>query len=548
MSKIDINTRVRRLFNYINDFERGAIQIPPFQRAYVWNKEQKIQLLDSLKNGYPIGTILFWKPTKEIKEDLIDEEIQMIGSYLLEEKDSEFVYILDGYQRLSTLFGCFVDVTQTHLKRNENIWKKEFDIYYDLKVDKFELNRKTKTELSVYQVPLYQFVLPDNFYDFQTQLLSADLKEDEKKLYMQRYRDFGSKISTCDVASVDLAGGDVEQAVEIFSRLNSRGELISEDWKVSALTFNKKRNFRFGSEIDKVYQRVEKYRFFISGEERKKKRELILNCIINAFGVYFDQFSKGDYKKLEELCKKPEFIDITLKTTTAIVEAIKYFSEYLWVLDSKFLPYNNQLIFLTDFFNKVENPTSKQLETLKNWFWITTYANYFTRYNLSEQRYAYNKFQDFISNDNIFPIHYDKSNRKFETAKFPAKIDMGSVRAKALGLFMLHYQVKDEKLNIIEVNGYKTYRLFYECKNPNASENTILIIDREMDFADKRQKDLSDWLDSDNDYSKFFISKEMRTAYKDGKTKEEILAMRKRIIINAEKEFVESFNLIYIEE
>lgn len=548
MSKIEINTRVRRLLNYINDFERGIIQIPPFQRAYVWNKEQKIQLLDSLKNGYPIGTILFWKPTKEIKEDLIDEEIQIVGSYLLEEKDADFMYILDGYQRLSTLFGCFVDVTQTKLKRNETIWKKEFDIYYDLKEDKFELNRKTKTELSVYQVPLYQFILPDNFYDFQTRLLSANLVEDERKLYMKRYRDFGLKISTCDVASVDLAGGDMNQAVEIFSRLNSRGEVISEDWKVSALTFNKKRNFRFGSEIDKVYQKVEKYRFFITEEERKKKRELMLNCIINAFGVYFDQFSKGDYKKLEELCKKPTFIDITLKTTTAIVEAIAFLYNYLWVLDSRLLPYNNQIIFLTDFFNKVENPTPTQLETLKRWFWITTYANYFTKYNLSEQRFAYNKFQGFIHDENVFPIYYDKADRRFETAKFPKKIEMGSVRAKALGLFMLYHQAEGKQLDVHLVDGYKEYRLFLECKNPKASENTVLVIDDGKYPIDKFQKDLSHWLEEKENYEPFFITSAMQNAYKNGENKEYILAMRKELMIAAEKAFVESFKLIYIEE
>ena len=63
MSNLQINTRVRRLFNYLNDFEDGKIQIPPFQRDFVWTNDKKLELLDSLKNGYPIGSVLFWQPT-----------------------------------------------------------------------------------------------------------------------------------------------------------------------------------------------------------------------------------------------------------------------------------------------------------------------------------------------------------------------------------------------------------------------------------------------------------------------------------------------------
>jgi len=75
--------------------------------------------LDSLKNGYTIGSVLFWKPDTNIKKDLIVEEIQLIGGYSLEISESQdYQFILDGYQRLSTLFGCFIDSNSTKLKQN----------------------------------------------------------------------------------------------------------------------------------------------------------------------------------------------------------------------------------------------------------------------------------------------------------------------------------------------------------------------------------------------------------------------------------------------
>lgn len=546
MSDLQINTRVRRLFNYLDDFEKGIIQIPPFQRDFVWSNDKKIELLDSLKNGYPIGTALFWQPNDAVKEDLIDEEIQTVGSYYLNNKNSNYYYILDGYQRLSTLFGCFIDINQTKLKRNEEEWKKKFDILYNLKEDKFESNRKTKTQTEIFQIPLHNFIDGEKFYDFQTQLLSAAINEEDKRIYIKRYKAFSSKISSYDLPSVDLIGGTIEEAVEIFSRLNSRGESISNDWKVSALSFDKERGFRFGSEIDKLFKNVAKYNFFTHDEDRKTKRELILQCVANSFGeVYFDQFSKSEYKKLEEFCKRKDFIDTTRKTITSIEKAIQFLFENILITDSRLMPYNNHLIFITDFFNNVEQPTQKQLDALKKWFWVTTYSNYFTT-NLSKQRLAYKAFQKFIENENNSPIFYDYKEKMFLTLKIPNRIGMGSVRAKALALFMLQYQVRTEKLNNNFVKGYKTYKLFSNLKGDiYTTENTILVINDGTYPHLKSPKDLSDWLIADEDYNQFFITIDMKNAFKNGASKETVLNMRKKLIIAAEKTFVRNLGIEY---
>ncbi len=41
MSKLEISTKVRRLSNYLSEFEAGLIQIPPFQRDFVWEIKKK---------------------------------------------------------------------------------------------------------------------------------------------------------------------------------------------------------------------------------------------------------------------------------------------------------------------------------------------------------------------------------------------------------------------------------------------------------------------------------------------------------------------------
>ena len=44
----------------VRDIADNKIGIPAFQRSFVWNREQVKELFDSIKKGYPIGSILLW--------------------------------------------------------------------------------------------------------------------------------------------------------------------------------------------------------------------------------------------------------------------------------------------------------------------------------------------------------------------------------------------------------------------------------------------------------------------------------------------------------
>ena len=48
-TKLQINTRVRRLIHYIGDLESGLLQIPVFQRDFIWTNKSKLDLFDSLR-------------------------------------------------------------------------------------------------------------------------------------------------------------------------------------------------------------------------------------------------------------------------------------------------------------------------------------------------------------------------------------------------------------------------------------------------------------------------------------------------------------------
>jgi len=546
-NQIEIKTDKDRVSGYISRFEKGLLQVPAFQRDFVWENEDKINLFDSIKKNYPIGSLLLWQPEFETENEYDNFSGGLIGGYNIPTRKSNSQFILDGFQRLSTLIGCLLHpekARERNIIRDDSEWFDKFNIVYNLRDQLFEINRqKHFRDLKLYQVPIYKLVDAKEFFQFQKKLYEENNSDIE--VYLSRYEEISLIFQNYEIPSINLYGGSISEAIEIFQRLNSKGAPITTDWVISASLFKQNSSFRLGSEINGLIDDLGFYNF------QNIKREVVLNCITNSFGgVYFDQISKNNNKRLEILVSNPNFIPVTLKTFEAIKKAVKFLYEELFVLDVKLLPYNNQLIFLTDFFNQIEIPTSKQLKKLKKWFWITTYSNYFTIYNLSKQRLAYYKFQEFIDDENVNPIYYDNDN-SFESQKFPDKISMGSVRSKALSLFMLNYSINNTNilgdLNFTAdsnlYSGYRSYKLFKERENMIPANTVFVPIPSSGKIFDQsvRQSDLRFLLDEPPFIAEenYFILKEMKNLYW-REDIEQILEERERLIQIKELEFVEN--------
>lgn len=525
---LHIETRGRRLIFYLEDIEKGLLLIPSFQRDDVWDNNARIDLLDSLKKGYPIGSILLWRP----EDNFFKGSLNKIGSYTIDRKDeNNALFILDGFQRLSTLFGCLTNPDKTKLSVDKEEWRKKFFICYDLEREEFFMPRTGKLEF--FQIPVYNLIDTRAAYALERELQKI-YPEDKIDKYLDSYKKLGTTLLDYTLSSIEITGGGIEDAVEIYSRLNSKGSIISPDWMVSILTYNE--GFRLGSVIDNLIEELKEYNF------DKIRRDILFKCIINSFGTtFFDQSSKT----IEKLATRSDFIPTTKKTIENIKKAVQFLFEELLVVDSKLLPYGNQLIFITDFFNQIEAPTLEQKNKLKQWFWVTTYASYFTIYSLSKQREAYKQFQKFLKNEIEDSIYNDKPDLMFDVTDFPNKIHFGSVRAKAFVLFMLNYSNDFKIVDAKEVEGLDLNYLFYDIKDDKGNfypESVIAVIDtlqakfpksRDMSFMLKKYKE---------EYKMYFLTKEM-TEIKD---KLDVLAKRKELITNEEKAFVEKLGLNYV--
>ncbi len=102
----------RTLFRLIEDINT-AVFLPHIQRPFVWEEEQMLRLFDSLMRNYPIQTILFWRTKDEIKARKFLEQVEWdpdLSDFYepnMSKAGVEKVFVLDGQQRLQTLYAIF---------------------------------------------------------------------------------------------------------------------------------------------------------------------------------------------------------------------------------------------------------------------------------------------------------------------------------------------------------------------------------------------------------------------------------------------------------
>jgi len=538
MSKLQINTRVRRLAYYLDDFEKGNFRIPFFQRRYKWEPKKRRDLFDSIIKGYPIGTILLWKPNDDIKYNP-EYEDRGIGSYTLEAPNDYASYILDGFQRLSTIVGCLLNPNKTDLLRDEEEWLNNFNLIYNFKKNEVEIGPKNLKYLDFYKVPLYQLADTKEFYNIQTKFAQNTnlMNEEEIQDYITKFQEIAYQIQDYVLPSVDIMGGDFETANQMFVRVNTQGEKVNEEEQLSAITSTE--SFRLGSQISDILDDLEKTNF-LNKKKKESFRENIFRTIQSSFGPLYLDSKATDVKTLSE---KSNFSEVVNQTLENCIKTIDFFKTYLAVLDLKFIPANLHFIFLVQYFNikgelKVDNVIKLQL-----WFWQSTYTNCFTKYNPAKRKKAFEHFLDFCKGNNNNPFYWDEEvNLKVD--KFPDKIDFGGVRKQALALYLVNYAVnkenilKNELINTNKISGVNEYKIF---RNENSIGNTIFLPTQKNELTDRINKQTSLQFILSYEYkgqfSELFITDEMRDLYAQKRNKE-LLKLREKLIEEKENEFV----------
>ncbi len=189
--------------------QTGEIRIPAFQREFVGNEQQVLQLLESVYRGFPIGSILFWRVDQPILKVASTEGTvfpNVPEAYPLN-------YVLDGVQRLTTLYGCF------HFKPINQ--EDTFNVIFNLDDEQFYHYKESS--LPPHSIHLSKIFNPKEFLEAQRSLSTDPNADKLLDIAVKLHSTFQEYM----VPTVTITDRPVDEVVDIIpSRINSTGTTL----------------------------------------------------------------------------------------------------------------------------------------------------------------------------------------------------------------------------------------------------------------------------------------------------------------------------------
>ncbi|WP_291562338.1 DUF262 domain-containing protein [Bacteroides sp.] len=429
MAEISIKPEREYLHEIVTKIKKGIYGVPSFQRSFVWRKEQVLDLFDSIQHGYPIGSILLWKPEPKQfplkSRDIITDEID-------EESKPEY-YILDGRQRL-TSFYCSV----LHYDDKKDI----FNICYNLEKECFEYVKKPQLHILKVSDLYDTFLMLEKLQQIMDYYKND---QDKAQTYVDRARKINSVLQSYQIGEMLLENCDINEASTVFSRLNSKGTDISKVSMLQAVFYKSKEDVLISDSINEFINSLAVYGF------ETLKSDDILNCCYRYVGKNF--YDTQLLKDLDKLDFTPHWNEIK----EDISNTVKFLHDECYVISGKLLPYVKQLIALAGFFKEHKNPTYEQRQELKKWFFYTTYNQSFLNGSLTIVRTLLRRFERFIVGDEKTAIEYESIEIGSDSLNF--RYATGSALSNFMVLSLVYKYISlNQNADIVFCDPIKMYR------------------------------------------------------------------------------------------
>lgn len=336
----------------ITKISSGEIRIPSFQRDFVWTSEQVAFLLDSLYKNIPIGNLFFWKTNEKLKTE------KDFGNFSLPEpeKDYPVKYVLDGQQRITSLFTVFQDILPSN--KNNHEW---IDIYFDYTVSKdsadslFVALKDEEVDKSKH------FPIKVLFTTVQYREATQNLSDDNIKIIDKLQENFKEVM----IPVQEIETEDKGKIAIVFERINRAGTRLDTFQLITAWSWGS--DFDLKDEIEKLAEELEEYGFGGLAEDK----DLLLKC---CSGVINGQASPQSITSITGEEIRNRFNEIS----NGIKGSIDFLRKELNIESYEIIPYSSMLVSLTKFFasskKNGELYSDKQRKQLIKWFWKSCYS------------------------------------------------------------------------------------------------------------------------------------------------------------------------------
>ncbi|MBK4995834.1 DUF262 domain-containing protein [Pseudomonas sp. S37] len=361
----NLNPSLRSL---LEDVQRGHIRVPRFQRPFVWTDNQRLDLLRSVRDNMPIGSLLVWRTVKFKLASFPAVGPHDIPQIVEVAPATGWQYLLDGHQRVSTLLGLLLQsqglADNCRANDSDSI---DWNIQYDLLEQDFVFGRKadrakTKRPLLPLWTLLDGRLVNKHMREIRRRADSEGWTDVELEVWEERADQLSYRFQQCRVPIVVMVSDDLELAAKTFQRINSLGTPMGEAHLVAALTWRDDFDLR---------EQIEYRKRDLPAGWQNIDESLYLQVCKGLAGL--DVTKAGQTELVKRLGDDTTLLE---RASEALRSVIIWLDSYIGVSHEELQPYALQVVILATVLDKLGKPTIPT-EAFSSWFWRTSWSEVF---------------------------------------------------------------------------------------------------------------------------------------------------------------------------
>lgn len=351
---------------------QGELLIPDFQRPFVWKESQRLQLLDSIAQGLPIGAILVWRSRGRRLRTY-----KRLGPFCLRSpsEGGPWTYVIDGHQRLTTLFAALTPHEGDGFDNNvDGRWP----VFVDLRDPSPTFTLQARGQRPTL-VPSHVLTNNKLVYERQRALWAHGFDAEATRL-----EDLANQFKDYPIPVIPMVTEDISVVTRAFARINTGGTKMSEAHLAAALAYAQDHG-HLRAEFERLEALAAAAGFPTIDQ----------GALLNALKLRFDlDVYRTD---IDELLEKIGAVQagsararsILQDLETSLLQAFDVLRS-IKVCGSGSLPYRYQALLLTEALRRTLPIDCRLalLEKVQTWFWQTTFTEAFTGATGSQLRNA----------------------------------------------------------------------------------------------------------------------------------------------------------------
>lgn len=457
----------RNLYEILKDVNSGKIQLPDFQRGWVWDDDRIKGVIASVAKSFPIGAVMLLETGNEnirFKTKPVEGVLGLNGT-------KPEMLILDGQQRITSLYQAIMTnrVVNTRNSKGYEIKRwyyidmvKALDTDSDLEEAIFSINENKiitenigrdiildlSTEENEFKNLMYPVSMVDNYDEWRTKFIEYwDYDRDKIKFWNEFEKKIIKGFNGYNLPVIVMKKENTKEAVcQVFEKVNTGGVSLTVFELLTASFASDE--FDLKADWEDIKNKFKPYKIL-----NKTSNTDIIQAITlySTFNKRLAAITSGLTENIPSVsAKRKEMLNLTLseylKYRDEIVEGFIKSSKILvenHIFNSRDLPYSTQLVpmaaILAKLGDKIDNVGNKN--KLMRWFWCGVFGELYGSAN--ETRYALDMIQvtDWIENNAEEPKTIYDAN--FSPSRLNTLRTRNSAAYKGVYALMMDENTKD---------------------------------------------------------------------------------------------------------